>query len=108
MSGGQDWPALTRESTETWERMAAFWDERMGDDGNDFTRILVAPAAERLLAMKPGERLLDVACGNGTFARRMARHGVSVVACDASAAFLDRSCWRWARGRSMQRSPTWR
>jgi SAM-dependent methyltransferase len=63
----------------------------MGDDGNDFHRLLVAPASERLLDLQPGETVLEIACGNGVFARRMARHGVHVVATDFSAQMLERA-----------------
>jgi len=53
-------------------------------EGNDFHRLLIAPAQERLLALSPGEAVLDVACGNGQFARPMARLGARVVAIDLS------------------------
>lgn len=60
---------------------AAFWDERMGE-GNDFVEVLIWPATERLLALRPGERILDVACGNGLTSRRLAAMGAQVVAFD--------------------------
>lgn len=40
-------------------------------DGNDFFNVLVWPAVEKLLQPAEGDRLLDVACGNGvTFNQR--------------------------------------
>src|SRR4030095_7271820 len=71
-----------------WDAKAAFWDERMGE-GNAFQRVLIGPASERLLAVRPDELVLDVACGNGVFARRLAHLGARVVATDFSARFLD-------------------
>src|SRR5439155_2451903 len=71
-----------------WDRKAAFWDERMGD-GNDFQRLLVGPATERLLQLRPGELVLDVACGNGVFSRRLADLGAEVVAVDFRAPFIE-------------------
>ncbi len=68
---------------EIWDQNAAFWDEQMGE-GNQFQRLLVGPAAERLLAIEPGEHVLELACGNGQFARRLAALGASVLACDVS------------------------
>ena len=47
-----------------WDAKAAFWDERMGE-GNQFQLELIGPAVERLLAVRPGEHILDVGCGNG-------------------------------------------
>src|SRR5207247_568992 len=54
-----------------WNESAAFWDQRMGD-GNEFVEVLVWPATERLLDLRPGERVLDVACGSGLSSRRLA------------------------------------
>jgi SAM-dependent methyltransferase len=58
-------------------------------EGNDWHRSLIAPAVEKLLGVQPGERVLELACGNGQFARRLASMGARVVACDSSVAFLD-------------------
>ena len=71
-----------------WDANARFWDERMGE-GNDFVNLLIWPAVERLLAPKPGDRLLDVACGNGLTSRRLARSGASVVAFDFSEPMIE-------------------
>jgi SAM-dependent methyltransferase len=57
-------------------------------EGNDFFNILLWPAVERLLKPKPGERLLDVACGNGVTSRRLATAKARVTAFDASAAMI--------------------
>jgi len=79
---------LVAETRAIWESKAEFWDAGMGE-GNAFQRVLIAPAAERLLALHPGETVLDVACGNGVFARRLAKLGARVVAADFSARFLE-------------------
>ncbi len=81
-------PVSVAETRAIWDAKAAFWDERMGD-GNDFYRTAVAPAAEALLAIRPGERVLDVGCGNGVFSRRLAELGAAVTATDFSPVFLD-------------------
>ncbi len=74
-----------------WEDNAGFWDERMGAEGNDFHRLLVRPAVERLLGDVGGQRVLEIACGNGLFARRLAHLGAQVVATDTSSAMLERA-----------------
>jgi SAM-dependent methyltransferase len=74
-----------------WDENAVFWDERMGADGNDFHLTLVRPAVERLLGDVAGQRVLEIACGNGLFARRLAARGAQVLATDASAAMLERA-----------------
>jgi ubiquinone/menaquinone biosynthesis C-methylase UbiE len=73
---------------EAWEKKAAFWDKMMGE-GNAFQRVLIGPATERLLKVLPGETVLDVACGNGVFSRRLAKLGAKVVAIDFSKKFIE-------------------
>lgn len=85
-----DLRALTDETRDLWDAKADYWDERMGE-GNAFHRQLVGPAVERLLTMRPDETILDIACGNGQFARRMADLGARVVATDFSSRFLERA-----------------
>lgn len=81
---------LHDETRRIWDQKAAFWDEMMGD-GNAFQLILIGPACERLLNLQPGETVLEIGCGNGVFARRMARLGVHVIATDFSAQLLERA-----------------
>lgn len=82
---------INQESQAIWERKAGFWDDNVGAEGNDFHRMLVAPAVRRLLGIIEGERILDIACGNGQFSREMAGLGAQVLATDFSNAFLERA-----------------
>jgi 2-polyprenyl-3-methyl-5-hydroxy-6-metoxy-1,4-benzoquinol methylase len=79
---------LNEETRTIWNQKAAFWDDKMGD-GNDFQRILTGPATERLLNLQPGETVIEIACGNGVFTRRMAQLGAHVIATDFSEQFLE-------------------
>lgn len=81
---GGSFLALNMENKKIWSKNAAYWDQRMGDRGNDFHRILIEPMQDRLLGLKRGERVLDIACGNGQYARHMLTQGVYVVAFDFS------------------------
>ena len=76
------------DTRETWNENAAFWDERMGE-GNDFIEVLIWPATERLLELQPGERVLDIACGNGLTSRRMAAIGAKVLAFDFAPSMIN-------------------
>ena len=71
-----------------WETNAEWWDTYY-EEGNDFHLTLVAPATERLLGVRPEETILDIACGNGAFSRRMSQLGARVVAFDFSAPFVE-------------------
>lgn len=75
---------------ETWDALASYWDEQV-EAGETWQRHLIQPSVERLLELRPGERVLEIACGNGEFARRMAELGASVLATDFSEGMLERA-----------------
>lgn len=89
--------ALNDEGRILWDQKADFWDSLHGDAGNLFHRQLVSPAVERLLALRPDERVLDIGCGNGVMARRLAALGGQVTAVDFSPALIEKA---WQRGQS--------
>ena len=91
---------LNDEGRRLWDKKARFWDELHGDGGNMFHRRLVEPALLTLLKPKAGERVLDVGCGNGAVARRLAAEGVRVTAVDFSAEMI-----RLAQGRGSHGAP---
>ena len=94
----RDPASLNEEVRSIWDGNAAFWDERMGE-GNDWHRRLIAPGVERLLALQQGDRLLEVACGNGQLARRLASLGAVVMATDFVPALLERAQSRTSKDR---------
>lgn len=73
-----------------WDANASYWDEHT-EAGKTWQRVLIAPAVERLLELSPGERVLEIACGNGEFARRMAELGGRILATDFSERMLERA-----------------
>jgi 2-polyprenyl-3-methyl-5-hydroxy-6-metoxy-1,4-benzoquinol methylase len=85
-----EFPVHVEENRRIWNGNARWWDDRIGD-GNDFQTLLIEPATERLLAVQAGDAILDIACGAGRFARRMATLGARVVAFDQSEAFIARA-----------------
>lgn len=76
-------------SREAWEANAQLWDDRMGDEGNDFFNILCWPMLASLLDPQPGRRYLDIACGNGLTSRRLAALGADVTAFDFSSNLIE-------------------
>lgn len=85
-----EFPEEADENRRIWDANARWWDDRIGD-GNDFQILLIEPATDRLLDVRPGDTILDAACGAGRFARRMAERGARVVAFDYSAEFIARA-----------------
>lgn len=77
------------ESLNAWEANAEFWDSRMGDESNSFHREIVLPHTEELLDIKSDDFVLDIACGNGNFSKRMAEQGAQVVGFDYSPKMIE-------------------
>ncbi len=76
-----------KEVIDIWNTNAAFWDKRMGE-GNDFHRLLLEPNLLDMLQIKKGDAILEVGCGNGQLARKMAGLGAKVTAIDGAAKFI--------------------
>jgi 2-polyprenyl-3-methyl-5-hydroxy-6-metoxy-1,4-benzoquinol methylase len=79
---------LHADAVEAWDALAAWWDDATGD-ADEFHQKLVIPATDRLLGLRPGERVLEAACGNGGYARHLAAQGAEVVAFDAARRFVE-------------------
>ena len=86
----------TETNNKYWEELAEDWDNRMGEVGNDFHQNMIRPATLRMLLPKSGERIIDIACGNGIFSRYLAERGVEVVAFDYSPAMIENAKKRCA------------
>lgn len=79
---------LIAESREIWDANAEAWDKRIGGGGG-WQSTIIAPMVEKMLNIQTGERVLDIACGNGIFSRRLAELGAYVVAADFSPKLID-------------------
>jgi ubiquinone/menaquinone biosynthesis C-methylase UbiE len=80
-----------------WGEVADWYDDLVGEEGSEFHREIVLPGAVRLLAAKPGEKVLDIACGQGVLCRLLARQGVETTGIDAATDLI-----RIARDRNAQ------
>jgi len=73
------------------------FDQVFGDDYLHFSEDMLTDERSnmevevivRLLGLQPGMRVLDVPCGHGRIANRLAQFGCEVVGVDSSARFLD-------------------
>jgi 2-polyprenyl-3-methyl-5-hydroxy-6-metoxy-1,4-benzoquinol methylase len=87
MTSNDDIQISNQETRQAWDANAAFWDGKMAE-GNDFFNVLIWPATLRLLDPQPGQRILDIATGNGLTARRLAALGTEITAFDFSAELI--------------------
>jgi len=86
------------ESHAAWDTNAEIWDAKMADTGNDFVNLLLWPVIQPLLRIQPGQKTLDIACGNGLFSRRLAALGAEVDALDFSSELIKRAKARKSDG----------
>lgn len=73
-----------------WNNVAQWYDNYLeGDD--TYQAAVIAPNLLRLIDPKKGKRILDVACGQGYFARLCAEKGAEVIGVDQSAALIEKA-----------------
>jgi RluA family pseudouridine synthase len=73
----------------SWEPVAGWYDDLLARRGSDHHRDRIVPGALRLLEVRRDQRVLDLACGQGVLARRLAAAGAQVVGIDASARMIE-------------------
>ena len=72
-----------------WSGDVAEWYDRLvGDEGSEYHRHVVHPGVLKLLAISPGEPVVDIACGQGALARLLQGRGAEVTGVDAAAELI--------------------
>jgi ubiquinone/menaquinone biosynthesis C-methylase UbiE len=71
-----------------WGEVAEWYDRLVGDEGSEYHREVVHPGVLRLLALAPGDAVLDVACGQGVLCRLLQSKGAEVTGVDAAAELI--------------------
>lgn len=73
----------------SWDHVAGWYDKLVGDEGSDYHQHVVLPAAMRMLDPQPGQRVLDLCCGQGVFCRQLSQLPLKeIVGVDASPALI--------------------
>jgi ubiquinone/menaquinone biosynthesis C-methylase UbiE len=72
----------------SWEKAADWYDALLAGEGT-YQKELILPNLTRLMGVARGDVILDLACGQGFFAREFARRGAKVVGVEASRALVD-------------------
>jgi ubiquinone/menaquinone biosynthesis C-methylase UbiE len=68
----------------SWGGVASWYDEMLEGSSDSFQTKVILPNLIRILDPKKGMSVLDVACGQGFFARAFVANGAKVTACDIS------------------------
>lgn len=87
-------PAATPEGEKRethWDRVSGWYDDLLSNKGSDHHEKVLIPGTLRLLNPGPGQRILDIACGQGILSRAIAARGASVTAIDASPGLIERA-----------------
>lgn len=89
-----DKPRAQPNTAQGWDHVAAWYDRLVGEGRSDHHSAVIIPGALRLLDLRHGERLLDVACGEGVLSRAAAGLGVRVTGVDAAGRLIDAAAKR--------------
>jgi SAM-dependent methyltransferase len=76
--------AAAAESEAGWDHVAGWYEDLIAGQRSDYHEDLIIPGVLRLLGVQKGQRILDVACGEGLLCRHLAELGVQCVGVDAS------------------------
>jgi ubiquinone/menaquinone biosynthesis C-methylase UbiE len=80
-------PPKRKPKNTSWENVAGWYDKLLEGEGT-YQKELILPNLLRLMEIKRGDAVLDLACGQGFFANEFIKKGASVVAADASPALI--------------------
>jgi ubiquinone/menaquinone biosynthesis C-methylase UbiE len=67
-----------------WGEVAEWYDSHVGEFGSEYHQRVVLPGVLRLLGVRPGLRVIDIACGQGVLCRQLAALEVEVTGIDAA------------------------
>lgn len=68
----------------SWDNVAGWYDEHLEKNEDTYQRLVLLPNLLRALDIKKGERILDLASGQGFFAREFFKAGAAVTGADIS------------------------
>lgn len=79
---------MRRENKTSWNKVAKWYGEAVGEKGHYYHQKVIMPNCLRLLGLKEGMSLLDIACGQGVLARQINKN-VNYVGVDASVKLIE-------------------
>ena len=72
----------------SWEGVAGWYDKHLESDADTYHSRVILPNLTRLLSLSGKEAVLDLACGQGHFARALAKDAKQMVGADLSPSLI--------------------
>lgn len=89
-SGPASQPASAPVSKDAgWDHVAGWYDRMIEEGRSDHFEKVIIPGTLRMLGAKPGEKCLDVACGQGAFARTLSKLRIETTGVDAAPGLIE-------------------
>ncbi|MBF8249584.1 MAG: Methyltransf 11 protein [Candidatus Levybacteria bacterium] len=73
----------------SWGNVANWYDQLLEKDDDSYQKRLILPNLLRLVEAKKGEIIVDLACGQGFFAREFSKLGAKVIGVDISPELIE-------------------
>jgi ubiquinone/menaquinone biosynthesis C-methylase UbiE len=73
----------------SWNGVASWYDDLLENGSDTYQASLILPNVLRLLNLKKGDKVIDVACGQGFFSREFFKAGAIVTGIDLSPKLID-------------------
>src|SRR3989338_1356385 len=75
----------------SWGKVADWYDDYLENTKDTYQEQVIAPNILRVVSPKKGDRVLDVACGQGFFTRKFGDEGAEVVGAEISKELIDQA-----------------
>lgn len=82
---------MEKPKTTSWNEVADWYHELLEHNQDSFQRRVILPNLLRVMELKSGQTVLDLACGQGFFARQFATFGVRVIGVDLAPELIARA-----------------
>jgi ubiquinone/menaquinone biosynthesis C-methylase UbiE len=73
----------------SWNEVAKWYDQLLATDDDSYQAKVITPNLLRILDLKKGEQVFDLACGQGYFSNIFVKSGANIVASDLSKRLIE-------------------
>jgi len=82
-------PHNNKPSNTSWNNVSNWYDELLSSDTDSYQAKVITPNLLRILDIKAGESIYDLACGQGYFANLFTKEGAKVIGSDMSKRLIE-------------------